>query len=365
MSIEKISESLLSQALYYQATDIHVLPRSNDYLVQFRIHGILSSHKKIPIKMGERLISHLKFLASMDIGEKRKPQSGSLQAHFSGILTSLRISTLPTAKAKESIVIRILYHKNNLSHEKLSLFPNSMQILQRFMTQAHGFILFTGPTGSGKSTTMFTLADYCSKQLNRRVISLEDPVERQNDDLLQVQINEKAGISFHNGLKAILRHDPDVILIGEIRDVETASIAIRAAMTGHLVLSTMHTRDAKGALYRLVEFGIKQHDLEQTLLAITSQRLVTLKCPFCGFQCSKYCIRSQKSKRTGVYEVLHGQSLQGAMKELMGEAHFSSAHSLPKLIAKGVAFGYIAAKEYEKWIVDEKNDLKRSRTIFY
>ncbi|GIN55772.1 competence type IV pilus ATPase ComGA [Lederbergia ruris] len=365
MSIEKIADSLLSQALYYQATDIHVLPRSKDYLVQFRIHGILTSYKKIPIQMGERFISHLKFLASMDIGEKRKPQSGSLQAYFSGILTSLRISTLPTAKAKESIVIRILHHKKTLSHQKLSLFPKSIQILQNFMTQAHGLILFTGPTGSGKSTSMFSLADYCSKQLNRRVISLEDPVEQQNDHFVQVQVNEKAGMSFHNGLKAVLRHDPDVILIGEIRDAETAFIAIRAAMTGHLVLSTMHTRDAKGALYRLIEFGVKHHDLEQTLLAVTSQRLVKLRCPFCGFACSKYCIRSQVSKRTGVYELLHSRSLQAAMKELKGGELFSPPLSLPKLIAKGVALGYISDEEYEKWIIDEKNIDKRSRTIFY
>ncbi|OAK75341.1 competence type IV pilus ATPase ComGA [Lederbergia galactosidilytica] len=365
MSIEKIAESLVSQALYYQATDIHVVPRSTDYLVQFRIHGILTSHKKIPIQMGERIISHLKFLASMDIGEKRKPQSGSLQSYFSGILTSLRISTLPTAKAKESIVIRILHHKKILSQQKLSLFPNSMRMLQSFMKQAHGLVLFTGPTGSGKSTSMFTLADYCSKQLNRRVISLEDPVEQQNDHFVQVQVNEKAGMSFHNGLKAVLRHDPDVILIGEIRDAETAFIAIRAAMTGHLVLSTMHTRDAKGALYRFLEFGVKHHDLQQTLLAITSQRLVKLRCPFCGFECSKYCIRSQTMKRTGIYELLHGQFLQAAIEELKGGDIISLSLSLPKLIAKGVALGYISEVEYEKWIVDEKNIDKRSRTVFY
>ncbi|WP_062104690.1 competence type IV pilus ATPase ComGA [Bacillus niameyensis] len=365
MSIEKIANALISQALYYDATDVHIAPRSKTYLIEFRINGSLSSHKKISHQLGERLISHFKFMASMDIGEKRKPQSGSLQSHFFGTFTSLRISTLPTAKSQESIVIRILHQHQSLSLEKLSLFPSSIKILQSFMFQAHGLILFTGPTGSGKSTTMFSLAEYCSIHLHRRVITLEDPVEKQNDYFLQVQVNEKAGIGFQSGLKAILRHDPDVIMIGEIRDAETAMIAVRAAMTGHLVLSSIHTRNAVGALYRLLEFGIKEYEIEQTLLAVTGQRLVSIKCPFCGFNCSKYCIRPNHLKRTGIYEMLHGYVLTQAMNDLRKGGDPFAYNKLQKLIAKGVALGYISQEEYRRWIVHEENEIERTKSIFY
>ncbi|MBS4176350.1 competence type IV pilus ATPase ComGA [Lederbergia citrea] len=353
MSIEKTADLLLSQALHFEASDIHITPRSKDYLVQFRIHGLLSPIKKIPPKLGERLISHLKFLASMDISEKRKPQSGSLQSYFAGKYTSLRISSLPTARAKESIVIRILPQTKALPHNKLALFPANTNLLTQLMVQAHGMIIFTGPTGSGKTSTMYSLAEYCSVNINRHVVTLEDPVEKKSDLLQQVQVNEKAGLSFSTGLKAILRHDPDIILIGEIRDAETAKIAIRAAMTGHLVLSSLHTRDAKGAIFRLLEFGVKYHELEQTLLAITPQRLVSIICPFCGPVCSKYCSSLSHAKRRGVLEILHGSALRKAIENVNGGGEISRYTTLQNLIRKGIALGYLSHEEYERWIIEQ------------
>ena len=323
--------------------------------------------KKISPNDGDRLISHMKFMASMDISEKRKPQSGSLQSYIGGIFTALRISTLPTAHSKESIVIRILPQRQTLSLNRMTLFPASTKILTSLMDQAHGMIILTGPTGSGKTSTMYSLAEYCSVQLNRHVITLEDPVEKQLDSLLQIQVNEKAGVTYSSGLKAILRHDPDIIIVGEIRDAETAEIAVRAAMTGHLVLSSLHTRDAKGAIYRLLEFGINHHEVEQTLLAITAQRLVSIMCPFCGERCAKHCSTLRNQKRTGVYEILHGRSLGHAIGEVNGTVGTYSYPTLQNLIRKGIALGYISHEEYGRWIIEEKaeNDLKGTRDFSY
>ncbi|MEK3890742.1 competence type IV pilus ATPase ComGA [Bacillus sp. FSL K6-3431] len=353
MSIEKIADQLLKQALHFAATDIHITPQKNNYYIQFRLHGMLATIKSIPPKSGDRLISHLKFMASMDISEKRKPQSGSFEVNLSNLLVALRISTLPTTLAKESLVIRILPQDQSFSLENMTLFPSASHILKSLMVHSHGMIIFSGPTGSGKSTTMYALAEHCAKKLNRRVVTLEDPVEKQNDALLQVQVNEKAGITYNTGLKAILRHDPDVIIIGEIRDAETAHIAIRAALTGHLVLSSLHTRDAKGAIYRLLEFGVKQQEIEQSLLAITAQRILTLICPLCGSNCSKYCTYTNQVKRTGVYEILYRQALEMALKESKGGKEVYHYPTIKKLIGKGHALGYISIEEYKRWVFEE------------
>ncbi|WP_181294714.1 ATPase, T2SS/T4P/T4SS family, partial [Heyndrickxia sporothermodurans] len=222
-------------------------------------------------------------------------------------------------------------------------------------------------TGSGKSTTMYTLVEHCSNQLKRNVITLEDPVEQQNSSFLQVQVNEKAGITYSTGLKAILRHDPDIIMVGEIRDSETAKIAIRAALTGHLVLSTLHTRDAKGAIYRLLEFGVQWHEIEQTLIAVTAQRLVKLKCPFCGNVCSPYCLNYFKKNRTAVYEMISGKTLKNVLTEANGNRIKTKYKTLREIIRKGIALGYISTNEYYRWVFDEEeesNPYQNSRNVF-
>ncbi|MBS4173519.1 Flp pilus assembly complex ATPase component TadA [Bacillus sp. FJAT-49736] len=212
MSIEKVADLLLEQAIRLGATDIHIIPRQDDYLIQLRLYGRITPHRPMPIKIGERLVSHFKFIASLDIGEKRKPQSGSFKLGIPHQQTSLRISTLPTANSNESLVIRILSNNQSFSIEKMSLFPHSPAKLMSLLLHSHGLLLFTGPTGSGKSTTMYTLVEKCVNQNMRNVITLEDPIEMKNDHFLQVQVNEKAGITYSSGLKAILRHDPDMII---------------------------------------------------------------------------------------------------------------------------------------------------------
>lgn len=362
MTVERTADELISQAVRLGVTDVHITPRRKDYMIKFRLHGHLIPRKPIPPIAGERLISHLKFMASMDISEKRKPQSGAWQHHCIGNQISLRISTLPTAHSKESLVIRIIPQKQSFSLGKMSLFPKSIQQLYSMMSLAHGMIIFTGPAGSGKTTTIYTLAEYCSKRIQRNMITLEDPVERQNDLFLQVQVNEKAGITYHTGLKAILRHDPDIIFIGEIRDAETAKIAIRAAMTGHLVLTSMHTRNAEGAVYRLLEFGVKPLEIEQTVVGVTAQRLVSLFCPFCRGGCSEYCRRNGFPKRAAVFDLVHGQMLRQIINTAQKGERVKRSRTLESMIRKGIALGYISQEEYKRWIVEEREEAEAERT---
>lgn len=354
MVIEETVEQLLQEALALDSTDIHFIPRKHGYIVQVRSQGQLLPHHEFSLREGERLISHFKFMASMDIGEKRKPQSGSFQLEVANFLVSLRISTLPTALSKESLVIRLLPQQSVPDLLQLSLFPGAAKKLLALLSHSHGLIIFTGPTGSGKTTTLYSLIQHSASSHQRNVITLEDPVEKQNDQWLQVQVNEKAGVTYSTGLKAILRHDPDVIMVGEIRDEETARIAIRAALTGHLVLTTLHTRDAKGAIFRLLEFGLKWHEIQQTLIGVTAQRLVNLLCPQCGSVCSVHCHIGKQRKQATVYEILSGSDLQAVLSEAKGEEGSYHYPLLKHVLRKGIALGYLSQNEYDRWVFEEK-----------
>lgn len=243
-SIQQLAERILADATQKGASDIHIIPRGKDTAIKFRLGNKLLQRLVLEISDSERLVSHFKFIASMDIGNKRRPQSGAYAYQYNGNMVGLRISTLPASKS-ESMVIRILPQQDLSPNFQLSLLPSTSRKLISLMKHAHGLIILTGPTGSGKTTTLYSLLSESSQVINRNVITLEDPIEKLNETVLQIQVNEKAGVSYAAGLKAILRHDPDIIMVGEIRDGETAEIAVRAALTGHLVLSTMHTRDAK------------------------------------------------------------------------------------------------------------------------
>jgi competence protein ComGA len=353
-SIESLSEIMLKDAILNDASDIHLIPKLNDYYIQFRKTGVLSPFQSIPLEQGERLIAHLKFMASMDIGEKRKPQSGAYNTTIRNSPVSLRISTLPTNHLKESLVIRILPQKLTVPLEKMSLYPSSAKKLLALLMYSHGLIIFTGPTGSGKTTTLYSLVHHCSSGLNRNVITLEDPIEKDHEDMVQIQVNEKAGITYSTGLKAILRHDPDIIMVGEIRDKETAEVAIRAALTGHLVLTTLHTKDAKSAVYRLMELGIHWHDIQQTLIAVSAQRLLKLNCPVCNSECGGTCAGDEVMKRASVYEIVTGSALKEVIKEARGEEALYQYPTLRTLINKGVALGFVPETEYRKWVHEEE-----------
>ncbi|MED4353454.1 competence type IV pilus ATPase ComGA [Schinkia azotoformans] len=339
--IEERGEALLKEALLLHASDIHAMPRQHDAIIQFRIQHRLVLKEKIPIPIFEKLVSHFKFLAGMDIGEKRRPQNGSIQMIVDERMISLRLSTLPTLQ-QESLVIRILPQNIDSHLTELSLFPQATKILFSLALRTTGLIILTGPTGSGKTTTLYSLIHAVQQTLDCNIITLEDPIEKRIDTgCLQVQVNEKAGITYATGLKAILRHDPDIIMVGEIRDEETAKAAVRASLTGHLVLTTLHTKNTKSAINRLVDLGISIQDIEQTLICVTSQRLVNLKCPYCNGPCSIHCLKQRKVNRLCVYEILHGENLKEVIKEakgLTGNYHYKT---LTDLIEKGMALGYL------------------------
>ncbi|MBO9129664.1 competence type IV pilus ATPase ComGA [Bacillus sp. 165] len=339
-TIEKLANEVLDEAFELKASDIHIVPRRQDAVIQLRIGKDLINVEVITKEQCEKLVSHFKFLAAMDIGEKRKPQNGALVLDASNRSVSLRMSTLPTIN-NESLVIRIHPQSETQPLSQLSLFPSSAKTLLSFINHSHGLVIFTGPTGSGKTTTLYSLLETARKQFNRRIVTLEDPIEKRNDGILQIQINEKAGITYATGLKAILRHDPDIILVGEIRDEETAKAAVRASLTGHLVLTTLHTKDAKGAILRLIDFNISMQEIEQSLLGVAAQRLVELKCPFCKEKCSPLCQKFRKIHRLSVYELLFGHSLHQAIKEVKGEQAVYRYVTLEKVLKKGYVLGFI------------------------
>ncbi len=346
-SIEAIAESILQRAVRFGASDIHIIPRKDSPLIQYRVDNRLLPYRFLDSQRTERVISHFKFLSDMDIGEKRRPQNGAMSLVVNGIPIGLRLSSMPGA-GMETLVIRVLPSGSILPIEKLALFPSSAKKFKELFDHPHGLIIVTGPTGAGKSSTLYSLLHYAEQMAHRNIITLEDPIENIFPDFLQVQINEKAGISYSVALKAALRHDPDIIMIGEIRDEDTARIAVRAAMTGHLIVTTMHTRDSAGAIYRLQEFGISAIEIKQTLIGVSAQRLLELVCPICEGDCSPYCRFPNRRKRASVYELLSGESI---LRVLDGES--SDGMSSPLLkdeIRKAVAFGFVDEREYGRWI---------------
>lgn len=278
--VVSIVNSLISQAVKDQASDIHVEPEANHIRVRFRVDGVLREMVSLPKSIHAAIISRIKIMSGLDIAEKRLPQDGRLKVQEQGRDIDLRISTLPTILG-EKIAIRILDKDNAvLAIKELGFRDNNLLRFRQLIGHAYGMLLVTGPTSSGKTTTLYsTLTDINSADKN--IITVEDPVEMLLDGINQVQVNNKAGLTFANALRSILRQDPNVIMVGEIRDTETADIAIRAALTGHLVFSTLHTNDAPGALPRLIDMGIEPFLVASSVLGVVAQRLVRLICNDC------------------------------------------------------------------------------------
>ena len=275
-----IVNSLISQAIKERASDIHIEPRDKDVRVRFRVDGVLREVATFPRYTHAAIISRVKIISEMDIAEKRLPQDGRVKVKEAGREIDIRVSTLPTILG-EKAVMRILDKKAViLDIQRLGFSTANLNKYVQLYSQSYGMILVTGPTGSGKTTTLYsTLADINAPGQN--IITVEDPVEYRLDGINQVQVNHKAGLTFANGLRSILRQDPNIVMVGEVRDAETADIAIRAALTGHLVLSTLHTNDAPGALTRLIDMGIEPFLAASSVLGVVAQRLVRVICPEC------------------------------------------------------------------------------------
>lgn len=279
--IARLVNSIFLQAIGQNASDIHIEPQEHQVRVRYRIDGMLREVMTLPKKICSAVISRVKIIANMDIAEKRIPQDGRIQIKFGIREIDVRVSSLPAIYG-EKIVTRLLDKGSMRSYkiERIGFEPFNLKRFINALKSSYGMILITGPTGSGKTTTLYASLNEIST-VEKNVVTVEDPVEYILEGINQTQVNTKAGMTFAVGLRAILRQDPDIIMVGEIRDGETAEIAVKAATTGHLVLSTLHTNDAAGALTRLVDMGIEPFLVASSVMAVVSQRLTRLICPKC------------------------------------------------------------------------------------
>jgi type IV pilus assembly protein PilB len=278
--VVRLVNSIILQAMRQRASDIHIEPQETRVRVRYRIDGVLYNAMTPPKHIQAAIISRVKIMAEMDIAERRLPQDGRIELKVEDRDVDLRVSTIPTVYG-EKVVIRILDKSEMLvGVEKIGLLADNRQRFEAMITKPYGIVLLTGPTGSGKTTTLYTILSRLNST-ESNIITIEDPVEYQLPGVNQVQVNPKAGLTFANGLRSFLRQDPDIVMVGEIRDEETARIAIHAALTGHLVLSTLHTNDAPGAVTRLIEMGVEPFLVASSLIGVIAQRLVRVLCERC------------------------------------------------------------------------------------
>ncbi|MCK9264577.1 MAG: type II secretion system ATPase GspE [Desulfomonilia bacterium] len=329
--IIRMVNRLMVQAFRERASDIHVEPYQTDVKVRYRIDGILHDVLTLPKRVHSAVVSRIKVMASLNIAEKRLPQDGRIGIKLGDHSVDLRISSVPTVNG-ERVVMRILDKSSVLyGLEELGFYPDDLERIERLIKQEHGIILVTGPTGSGKTTSLYSMLSRINSP-DKNILTIEDPIEYQLKGIGQIPVNTKVGLTFASGLRSIVRQDPDVILVGEIRDLETAEIAIQAALTGHLVFSTLHTNDSASAVTRLIDMGIEPFLVTSSVNAILAQRLVRKICPACkqeyfpedeslleiglskemldkegylhrGAGCSE-CIGTGYKGRTGIYEIL-------------------------------------------------------------
>lgn len=281
--IIKFINTLLFQAVREHASDIHIECFEKEVLVRFRKDGILHDVTKVPKTVQSSVISRVKIMSELDIAERRKPQDGSIRLKIGGRDIDVRVSTVPTSWG-ESVVMRLLYRSSVLmSFEQLGLEGKKLETVESLIKRPHGIILVTGPTGSGKTTSLYAALQRINLP-DKKIITIEDPVEYQIQGINQIQVNTKVDLTFANGLRSVLRQDPDVILVGEIRDRETADISMNASLTGHLVFSTLHTNDSVSAVTRLADMGVESFLIASTLSAVIAQRLVRVLCTRCREQ---------------------------------------------------------------------------------
>jgi len=274
MKIKSELINIISDAIDLKASDIHfTLQEENCVLIQLRTGNLMVPHSKLELDRYSQILAYIKFHASLDLAHPMQPQSGSLTIYDDEDAFSCRVSILPTVKF-QSLVLRIINVKMGKSLDEIPFFARNFLTMRKIAETEAGLIAIGGPTSSGKTTTAYALIDYLKGTLGKSIITIEDPVEYQQPDIVQMQVNENAGMNYDVGIKEILRHDPDVIVIGEIRDKNTAEQAIRAALTGHLVLTTIHSRDNLGTIHRLMDLGVSISDLSQAAVALINQRLI-------------------------------------------------------------------------------------------
>jgi general secretion pathway protein E len=339
--IIRLLNALLQQAVRENASDIHIEPYERELDVRMRIDGILHKVLSPPKIIQDALVSRVKIMANLDIAEKRLPQDGRIRLLIGGRDIDIRVSIIPTSHGERG-VLRLLDRRQGLKGlQEVGLCEMDERRFEDLLKRTSGIILVTGPTGSGKTTTLYAALNIVHRE-EKNIITVEDPVEYQLKGIGQIHVNPKIGLTFASGLRSILRQDPDVIMVGEIRDFETAEIAIQASLTGHLVLSTLHTNDAASAITRLIDMGVEPFLVASSLVAVFAQRLVRMICPYCKEErevtdaerryflssppatiCPKYifagkgcerCRNSGYAGRTGLFELLY---IDGGVRELI------------------------------------------------
>ncbi|OEH85615.1 hypothetical protein BHU72_02105 [Desulfuribacillus stibiiarsenatis] len=299
--VDYFVDEIIRDACNLKASDIHFEPSKSKYRIRIRIDGKLQERINGYMNQYQHMINRIKFLANMNIAEKITPQDGALR--WNNPEVDMRISTMPTPFGEKCVVRILISQQLSANFQSLGMSPLQQQHISTLLRKNSGLIVVTGPTGSGKSTTLYTSLHYLNHP-QHNIITVEDPIEYMIDGINQMQIHEQRGITFSQALRSILRQDPDVIMIGEIRDHETADIAIRASLTGHQILSTLHTNDSVSALYRLMDMNIEPYLLVQGISAILSQRLVRKVCSHCFGKGCDLCYCTGYSGRTGIFEIL-------------------------------------------------------------
>ncbi len=299
--VVKLLNYILLQAIRDKASDIHLEPYENEFKVRYRVDGVLFEVEAPPPALAQALISRVKVMSNLDIAETRVPQDGRIELMLGGRPIDLRVATMPTVHG-EACVLRVLDRSVvSLDLDNIGLRPDDKAQLIALLARPHGIVLVTGPTGSGKTTSLYSALNKLN-QVERKIITVEDPVEYDLDGIIQVQVNEDIGVTYSRVLRTILRQDPDILLVGEIRDRETAQIAVEAALTGHLILSTLHTNDAPSTVTRLVDIGVQPYLIVSTLEAVVAQRLVRTICPECrtGYEPDDNVLRELGLERSDV-----------------------------------------------------------------
>jgi len=348
--IIRLVNHLFARALDLNASDIHFEPDETHLEVRCRVDGIMTRIERLPIKIHNAVASRLKLMAKLDIGEKRLPQDGRIDYQIGSKQLDMRVSTLPGVHG-ESVVLRILDRSDTaVPLTELGMPDHILTKFQDLITQPNGMILITGPTGSGKTTTLYATLEKINDE-SKKIITVEDPVEYQLEGITQIQTNAGIGLSFAAGLRSIVRQDPDVIMVGEIRDNETAEIAIESALTGHLVFSTLHTNDAAGAVTRLQDMGVEGYLISSSLLAIQAQRLVRRVCTDCS---TKHELTDDEAKVLNIYKVSCPSVNRGAGCDRCGGTGYRGRVGLYELLVMSDAIRHHIAMDADANVIREQ-----------
>ncbi|MGX7092243.1 competence type IV pilus ATPase ComGA [Hutsoniella sourekii] len=329
--MEVIAKQLIQSGVDQGASDIHLIPHPDSYQVFWRTGGRLIFGHVLEVDQAKKLIAYFKYQADMDVGERRRPQSGSCSYQLDQEEVELRFSTITNYQLLESLVIRILRQAVGQEEALQVIFPQTVQALASLVRRRSGLVLFSGPVGSGKTTLIYHLLRQRIQGEPLQVITMEDPVEISEAAFLQTEVNDRAGITYDLLIKSSLRHHPDILMIGEIRDEETARMVVRGALTGHLMIATIHAKNARGVLARLQELGVSQEQLKQTLIGIISQRLLP--------------IQGAPGQRGLILETLAGPGLATTLKG--GDPVSSDFQTLNDYLRKAWAYGFISKEDYQ------------------